>query len=73
MGTVARTVTPIALYKDGTNYRFSLTHFKKVKSQSSILFQGSVLWNSVPIAIRNSSSLNLFKRSFKSHLLGLVN
>ena len=35
------------------------------KGQNSLKYDGSVMWNSVPIEIRNSSSLGLFKQNRK--------
>ena len=38
--------------------------------QRSIIYNGPILWNSLPCAIRNTKSLNTFKRSYKKNLLG---
>ena len=42
---------------------------KSQQSQSSILYHGPVLWNSLPERIRNCNSLHSFKRLLKQHLI----
>ena len=37
--------------------------------QRSIYFSGPMVWNSIPYEIRNSSSIYVFKRKYKEHLL----
>ena len=37
--------------------------------QRAVSFAGPKIWNTIPLSIRNSSSLNLFKTAFKSYLL----
>ena len=47
-------------------------HFPKIRtnvSKNTVYFKGPVLWKNIPINIKNSTSLNIFKRMYKSHLL----
>ena len=37
--------------------------------QRSIIYSGPCLWNSLPSAIRDSKSLNVFKSKYKKYLL----
>ena len=39
------------------------------QSQRSLSFQGPLIWNQIPLQIRNSSSLKVFKRDFKKYML----
>ena len=41
------------------------------KRQSTIIFQGPKLWNSLPSSLRDSPSVNLFKKHIKTYLLSL--
>lgn len=43
----------------------------KSRCQQSFLFNASKIWNDIPIVIRNSPSLFVFKNKFKQHLLQL--
>jgi hypothetical protein len=42
------------------------------KSYCSFLYQGIMLWNSIPTEIKDSTSLFTFKRQLKLHLLDSV-
>ena len=45
-----------------------LPHFLSSRCQRSIKFQGTKIWNSIPLHIRNQS-FNTFKRNIKMQLL----
>ena len=40
-------------------------------TQHSIFFNGPTIWNSIPVNIRQSSSLVMFKKQYKKHLIQL--
>ena len=42
-------------------------------SQNSVYFAGIQIWNSIPQPIQNSTSISLFKRHLKSHLISNYN
>ena len=44
-------------------------YFKTALGQKSIRYRGQVLWNGLSNDIKNSASLQSFKRNFKKHLL----
>ena len=47
---------------------FHLPKIRTTLSQNSIIYQGPIIWNSIPVQICNSKSLNLFKITFKRSL-----
>ena len=47
---------------------FHLPKIRTTLSQNSIIYQGPIIWNSIPVQICNSKSLNLFKTTFKRSL-----
>ena len=52
------------------NDKFILPQFHTVKfGRSSFKYYGAKLWNNIPIAIKNSSSLNTFKSAISNWLL----
>ena len=51
-------------------------HMPKVRTSllhKSIIYQGPVVWNSIPDEIRNSKSLNLFKIKLKNYFIQIYN
>ena len=46
----------------------TITDLIPVEPKFSILFQGSRIWNSLPIDIKNASSFSIFKRMIKPFL-----
>ena len=42
-------------------------------TQQSIHYLIPTVWNSIPVSIKNSKSLNIFKREYRSYLLSLYN
>ena len=60
-------------YMTRTASNFHLPQIRTNVSKNSIFFRGPILWNNIPINIKNSPSLNSFKKHFKSHLVSLYN
>jgi len=56
-----------------TRYReeFRLPQFKKSKTQLSLLYSSIKIWNSLSIDLKNITSINSFKRQYKSQLLSV--
>ena len=48
---------------------FHIPDFKHIKSNSSLIYQGPLIWNALPLHIRGSSSIFSFKSQFKSFLV----
>ena len=40
-------------------------------SKNTIFFKGPILWNYLPSSVKNTPTLNSFKRAYKSHLVSL--
>ena len=73
----------VFMFKNSNLPRFSVTHhhytrqrthsvsnFQRLTiTQHSIYFIGPKLWNEIPLSIRNSNSLNIFKGKFKEILI----
>ena len=51
----------------GLNY--DLRHPKLILFQRSFLYAAVSSWNNLPASVRTSPSLDLFKRTLKSHIL----
>ena len=49
--------------------KFHLPKVRTSLSHKSLLFQGPLLWNSLPDDIRESKSLNVFKMKYKQYLI----
>ena len=50
-------------YFDSSYHRLSLTQ------NQSILYQAPSNWRNIPLDVRNSTSLNMFKKKYKNSLL----
>ena len=50
----------------------TLTFQRLGQCQRSLSFNGPKIWNSIPLSIRNSSSLLTFKKKYKHHLLEIL-
>ena len=48
---------------------FHLPPTRTTTFHESIYFNGPLIWNNLPSSIRQSPSLNIFKRRYKHHLL----
>ena len=49
---------------------YILPQFQRLSvTQRSITFNGPTIWNSIPLIIRQSQSLKIFKRTYKAHIL----
>ena len=55
-----------------TRHRTDLipTFQRTVKTQRSLSYSAPRIWNQIPTDIKNSTTLNMFKRRLKSHLVG---
>ena len=64
---------PIFFYSSGYNTRNSSNLYSRRQrlnvTQQSIYFKGPGLWNSIPIDIRDSRSLGVFKRKYRKFLI----
>ena len=60
-------------YNTRSAAHFHLPNVRTSVNQKSIIFQGPFLWNSIPTEIKNSCSLNVFKRRYKRFLLDRLN
>ena len=49
---------------------YGLIHCRLNTRQFSAKSSGAKIWNSIPSEIRNSKSLEIFKKKIKNHLLG---
>lgn len=56
-------------YGTRQNYNFVLPRFARVKSQAHISFRGSKMWNAIPLTIKSSPSLVIFKKLYKAYLI----
>ena len=56
-------------YQTRNSNNFHLPHMRLSVSQKSIFFQGPKLWNDLPLDIKTSPSINVFKRRFKKYLI----
>ena len=61
-----------SFHSHSTRYSNNLVipHFRLSKTQMSISFVGSKLWNDLPEDLKSLSSLSVFKRNLKRHLMG---
>ena len=71
------------MYKNGDDPRFMVTHDRNTrnrqllvptsrqlrKTEQSVFTSGPNEWNNLPAEIRNSATLNAFKKSLKAHFL----
>ena len=62
-------LNPLFNLRDDDSNTFHTFYKRLDVSQNSITYAGVRTWNSIPIEIRSSPSLNCFKRKFKEHLL----
>ena len=46
-------------------------HFSRSSSQSCFIFQATKEWNSIPVVIKSSNTLQAFKRNLKIHYCSL--
>ena len=77
----------IYMFKNNLQYSFQRSHVYETRnrnllnptyqrlnlSQRSISFSGPTVWNSLPAEIKDSGSLESFKRNVKSHLISIQN
>ena len=52
------------------NNKYSIPHIRIEKCRRSLLYQGLNLWNTLPVFMTSSKSLNSFKTSCRRYLLG---
>ena len=69
---INRSVMPLTNHVYGTRNRFcAKSRFRRLaSSQRSLSYAAPDAWNSLPYEIRNSTSLNIFKKRLKSHIVG---
>ena len=48
---------------------FTIPHYSRVASQSSLLYQASIAWNAVPPNIKDSHTVGSFRKKFKKHII----
>jgi hypothetical protein len=60
---------PLHCYNTRTRNNASVRFQRLAQCQRSLSFNGPQCWNSIPIDIRMSTSLSIFKKRFKEHLL----
>ena len=52
-----------------TSQNLTTPHYRYNKCQKSFLYQGIKIWNEIPTTIRNSETLQVFKKNLKKFLL----
>ena len=50
------------------NESLTIPSFRSAKCQKSFLAVGTKFWNDLPLHVRNSSSLKIFKSNLRSHI-----
>jgi len=56
------------VYTTRNNLSIRLPRYKCESSKSSVFYTSSKLWNELPLAVKSSESVNIFKRRFKLQL-----
>ena len=59
-------------YNTRSKLHFRVQYGRTSFSHSLVTYQGPKLWNDLPSNIKNSLSLNSFKRKFKKNLLATI-
>ena len=52
----------------GSNHRFAIPLPRTNYCKRNVTYSGAVLWNGLPLGLRQSSSLDLFKPGLKCHV-----
>ena len=60
-------------YSTRTRDNIRKQFYRLTKCQQAISYAGPLIWNDIPIEIRNLNSLQLFKVHFKKHLISTYN
>ena len=60
-------------YNTRGSLNFHLPQIRTTVAKNSIFFKGPTIWNNLPIHIKSSPSLNIFKRRYKSLLINRYN
>ena len=67
--TICPSLIPLFTKRDNNSNTFHVPHRRLDVSQNSLTYKGVKNWNSIPLEIRSSPTLDTFKHKYKTHLL----
>ena len=60
---------PVRDLRSANQFKLEIPNLTTKLSKRSFAYQGSYLWNIIPLSIRTSQTLSVFKKKLKPHLL----